>query len=71
MSKPVGLLNVNGFWQPFLDQLDMMAERAILKPSNRETLLAHQDPAALLDALSHHRTSTESSGISPLLREVP
>ena len=63
MAKPVGLLNVNGFWQPFLDQLDMMVERAILKPSNRQTLLAHQNPAALLDALSHHRTSTESKWI--------
>lgn len=63
MAKPVGLLNVNGFWQPFLDQLDMMVERAILKRSNRRTLLAHQSPAALLDALSRHRTSTESKWI--------
>ena len=60
MAKPVGLLNVNGFWQPFLDQLDMMVDRTILKPSNRQILLAHRDPAALLDALSRHRTSTES-----------
>lgn len=58
MAKPVGVLNVNGFWQPLLDQFDTMVKRTILKPSNRQTLLTEESPAALLDALANHSNSS-------------
>ena len=51
LRKPVGVLNVNGFWDPLLDQLDRMVDRTVLKPKNRAVLLAEETPAALLDAL--------------------
>ena len=63
MAKPVGVLNINGFWQPLLDQFDTMVKRTILKPSNRQTLLAEERPAALLDALANHSNSSDPKWI--------
>jgi uncharacterized protein (TIGR00730 family) len=51
LRKPVGVLNVNGFWDPLLAQLDRMVDRTVLKPKNRAVLLAEETPADLLDAL--------------------
>jgi uncharacterized protein (TIGR00730 family) len=51
LKKPVGVLDVGGFWQPLLDLLDSMVEKTILKPANREVLLSEDSPSALLDAL--------------------
>jgi len=51
LRKPVGVLDVGGFWQPLLTLLDSMVDRTILKPANREILLAEDSPSALLDAL--------------------
>ena len=63
MTKPVGVLNVNGFWTPLLDQFDKMVDRTILKPSNRQTLLAEDCPVALLDALANHSNSSDPKWI--------
>lgn len=52
LKKPVGVLDVGGFWQPLLTLLDSMVDKEILKPANREVLLAEESPAALLDALA-------------------
>ena len=51
LRKPVGVLDVGGFWQPLLALLDTMVDKTILKPANREVLLADESPSALLDAL--------------------
>lgn len=51
LQKPVGVLDVGGFWQPLLELLDSMVDKTILKPANREVLLSEETPEALLDAL--------------------
>jgi uncharacterized protein (TIGR00730 family) len=51
LKKPVGVLDIGGFWQPLLDLLDSMVDKTILKPANREVLLSEDSPSALLDAL--------------------
>ncbi|MDG2028871.1 MAG: TIGR00730 family Rossman fold protein [Acidimicrobiales bacterium] len=51
LTKPVGVLDVGGFWQPLLALFDSMVDKTILKPANREVLLADKSPAGLLDAL--------------------
>lgn len=37
-SKPVALLDVAGFWQPLVDQLDRMVDVGLLRPANREII---------------------------------
>jgi uncharacterized protein (TIGR00730 family) len=37
-SKPVVLLDVDGFWEPLVSQLDRMAGAGLLKPASRELI---------------------------------
>jgi uncharacterized protein (TIGR00730 family) len=53
--KPCGLLNVNGYYQPLLDQLDRQVRDGFLSPLNRSLVLEHQEPAGLLDLLDAYR----------------
>jgi uncharacterized protein (TIGR00730 family) len=49
--KPMGLLDVEGFWAPLVGLLDhMMAERFV-GVDHRRLLLSDPDPIALLDAM--------------------
>jgi uncharacterized protein (TIGR00730 family) len=50
-GKPIGLLNVAGFFDPLLAWLDRTVEDAFLKPQHRELLLVADDPERLLDKL--------------------
>lgn len=53
--KPVGLLNVNGFYDPLLDMLDRMVDAGFLKESNRELLLVSGDADDLLARMLDHQ----------------
>ncbi|MFT7249791.1 MAG: hypothetical protein ACI97P_002572, partial [Arcticibacterium sp.] len=37
-KKPVGLLNINGFYNPLLAQLDLMVQEGFLKEPNRKII---------------------------------
>jgi uncharacterized protein (TIGR00730 family) len=50
-EKPVGLLDVGGYWGPLGAMLDHAVEARFLSAERRATLLADEDPSALLDAL--------------------
>ena len=51
-SKPCGILNVEGYFDPLLAFLDQVVEDGYLKPSHRELLVVDDEPAALLDRMS-------------------
>ncbi|MFO0843400.1 MAG: TIGR00730 family Rossman fold protein [Gemmataceae bacterium] len=51
--KPVGLLNVNGFFDPLLAWLDHCVAEGFLKPQHRRVLLVARDVAELLDTVQH------------------
>jgi len=50
--KPVVLLDVAGFWQPLVDQLDRMVSVGLLKPANREIIQRTGAPDAALNLLA-------------------
>ncbi len=50
--KPVGLLNVAGFYDHLLAQLDHMTAHGLLKQEHRAMLLVEQEAAALLDRMA-------------------
>jgi hypothetical protein len=52
IDKPVGLLDVDGFYQPFLAFIDRMVERGFLPAVHRTSLAVDPEPGALLDALA-------------------
>ncbi|PTQ96959.1 hypothetical protein C8P68_104453 [Mucilaginibacter yixingensis] len=51
--KPIGVLNVNGFYDFLLKQMDVMVEQRFLKPVNRDLVITSADAIELVDLLSN------------------
>lgn len=51
-DKPVGLLDVNGFFTKLLGFLDEVVAQGFLQPAHRESLLIDDDPGRLIDRLA-------------------
>lgn len=65
-QKPVGLLNVNGFFDAILLQFDKMVEEGYLRQANRELLLI----ADSVDGLMHKMNNYKAPSISPVINKV-
>jgi len=50
-SHPVGILNVNGFYDLLLQQMDLMVEQKFLKPANRSLVLSSGDAIELVNLM--------------------
>ncbi|WEJ71677.1 MULTISPECIES: TIGR00730 family Rossman fold protein [unclassified Pseudomonas] len=50
-GKPLGLLEVNGFYEPLLTFLDHLVQERFVRPQHREMLQRASSPAELIDAL--------------------
>ena len=50
-GNPIGLLNVDGFYNPLLMQIDLMVENKFLKPLNRDLVIAEDDPKVLIERM--------------------
>ena len=62
--KPCGLLNVRGFYDPLIEQFDRGVAEGFIKQGNRQIVVAHADPGALLDALAIAPAPAEAAWIS-------
>lgn len=62
-SKPVALLNVDGFWNHFLAWMNRAVDDEVLKPSNRDLVLHHGDPAELLRLIAETPIDIETKWI--------
>lgn len=51
-DKPAGLLDVDGFYGPFLAFIDGMIARGFLPAAHRHSIAVSPDPSALLDGLA-------------------
>ena len=65
-QKPVGLLNVNGFFDATLLQLDKMVEEGYLKQTNRNILLV----ANSVDKLLHKMNNYKAPKIAHVINKV-
>ena len=54
-QKPIGLLNVNGFFDATLQQLDKMVEEGYLKKANKELLLIGQNVTELMEKMHNYK----------------
>lgn len=54
-EKPVGLLNIKGFFNPLLKMLDKAMEDKFLRPEHRGILLAEEDEAILLKRMNEYK----------------
>ncbi|CAH0996504.1 Putative cytokinin riboside 5'-monophosphate phosphoribohydrolase [Emticicia aquatica] len=56
-QKPVGLLNVNGFYDHLLKQLDVMVEDGFLKSQNRELVIVSDNIEDLMEKMSNFKAT--------------
>lgn len=54
-TKPVGLLNTAGFFDPLLSWLDLITREGFVSPHNRRLLLEADDPERLIELLLAYR----------------
>ena len=54
-SKPMGLLNVNGFYDPLLAMFDRAVSDGFLRPQNRAMALADTDISGLLTQMAAYQ----------------
>jgi uncharacterized protein (TIGR00730 family) len=54
-TRPLGLLNVDGFWNPLVATIERQVAAGFVTPSDRARLTVEAGPDALLDALGAPR----------------
>jgi uncharacterized protein (TIGR00730 family) len=54
-QKPVGLLDVRGYWDPLLQMLAHAVREGFVRPQHAQLLLAAESPAELLDRFAGWR----------------
>ena len=59
-AKPMGLLNVNGFYDPLLAMFERAVADGFLRPQNRAMALADSDIEGLLAAMAAYRAEPVS-----------
>ncbi|RBQ02412.1 TIGR00730 family Rossman fold protein [Pedobacter miscanthi] len=50
-NKPIGVLNVDGFYDPLFAQMDIMVQRKFLKPANRDLVFNEADAEILINKM--------------------
>lgn len=59
-SKPMGLLNVNGFYDPLRQMIDHQIDQGFIPARYRGLLVVAEEPAELIDGLLRHETPASS-----------
>jgi uncharacterized protein (TIGR00730 family) len=52
--KAIGLLNVNGYWDPILAWIERAMHESFIRPHHRGLIVVANDPGELLDILAEH-----------------
>jgi uncharacterized protein (TIGR00730 family) len=52
-NKPIGVLNVNGFYDPLFAQMEMMVQSKFLKPANRDLVFNEADAGILINKMDN------------------
>lgn len=70
-DKPVGVLNIDGYWDGLLQLFERATKDHLLKEQNRRLLLEATTPAAMLDALASYEGSAEPKWLPPAGQDTP
>jgi uncharacterized protein (TIGR00730 family) len=64
IDKPVGLLDVEGYYRTFLAFIDTMVTQGFLPGAHRDSIVVRDAPAALIDGLAAYQPVTVSKWMS-------
>jgi len=67
-NKPVGILNINGFFDPLLLQLDVMVKEGYLKQSNKEMLMMSDSVENLLEQMFQYEAPKMTEVINKIVK---
>lgn len=67
-QKPIGLLNINGFFDHTLHQLDVMVKEGYLKASNRDLLIVDSSVQGLLEKMESYELPKKEHVINKVVR---
>lgn len=67
-SKPVGILNTNGFFNHLIKQLDVMVIEGYLKQSNKEMLIVSDSVDELCTLMLNYKTPVLTKVINKVVR---
>ncbi|URC12437.1 TIGR00730 family Rossman fold protein [Flavobacterium sp. B183] len=62
-KKPIGILNINGFYDPLIELTKVMVEKGLLKPVNQEMLLVSDTIEDLLHQMRNYVPPTTGKWI--------
>lgn len=68
-TKPVGLLNVNGFFDATIQQLDHMVHEGFLQPKNRAMLFVDTTVQGLMQQLQNYKAPENTSVINKVVKK--
>ena len=60
IQKPIGILNIDGYYDLFLQQLDKMVDQELLKSENLRFFVTSNDPADLLFKMKNMKIDKRS-----------
>ncbi len=63
-KKPIGILNINGFYDALISLLDTMVDKGFLKEVNRKMLLIHHNINDLLTQMQSYEAPTVGKWIT-------
>ncbi len=66
VRHPLGLLNVNGYYDPLLNMLQHMYEEGFLNERTMSLLTHDADPEALLDKMAKQKLKESNKGIEKI-----
>lgn len=68
--KPVGLLDVLGYWDPLLAQVERMVADGFVRPIHQHLIVSHPQPAGLLQTMAAIHIPTIDEWISEEQRDA-
>jgi hypothetical protein len=66
-QKPVGLLNINGFFDGILTQIDKMVVEGYVKPENKKLLIVEDSVEKLLEKMNNYKAPKISHVINKVV----
>ena len=63
--KPVGLLNVAGYFAPLVQQVEHAIAEGFIKPKHRQLIVMAEEPESLLELLAEHHVPAVRQWLRP------
>ncbi|RLD61041.1 MAG: TIGR00730 family Rossman fold protein, partial [Bacteroidetes bacterium] len=68
-KKPIGILNINGFYDSLFTLLDNMVKEKLLLQPHREMLLSSESPKELISMMNNYKAPVVGKWIQKIIEE--